>query len=108
VCDHGRLLRLALTSTTASMGLLWYERDCLPPKGLVEEAQTTTPLGRVVSMLEFIDRVMALVATALSWFIGQPLLVQVLVGAAALAMLWFLWIVLRVTLVAFRTAFRGL
>jgi hypothetical protein len=32
----------------------------------------------------------------------------VLVGAAALAVLWVLWIVLRVTLVAFRAAFRGL
>jgi len=34
--------------------------------------------------------------------------VQIVVGAAALAVLWFLWIVLRVTLIAFRATFRGL
>ena len=33
---------------------------------------------------------------------------SMLVGAASLAVFWVLWIVLRVTLVAFRAAFRGL
>jgi hypothetical protein len=42
------------------------------------------------------------------WLLAQPLPVQILVGAVALAVAWFLWIVLRVTLVAFRAAFRGL
>jgi hypothetical protein len=39
---------------------------------------------------------------------AQPLPLQILVGAVALAVLWVLWIILRVTLVAFRAAFRGL
>ncbi|MFY9976340.1 MAG: hypothetical protein WAK53_18960 [Chromatiaceae bacterium] len=59
-------------------------------------------------MLDLIDRGIALVSAAQVWFLAQPLPVQVLVGAAALAVLWVLWIVLRVTLVAFRAAFRGL
>lgn len=40
--------------------------------------------------------------------LAQPMPMQILVGAVALAVLWVLWIVLRVTLVAFRAAFRGL
>lgn len=59
-------------------------------------------------MLEFIDRLIDLISAAQAWFLAQPLPLQVLVGAAALAVLWVLWIVLRVTLVAFRAAFRGL
>ncbi len=59
-------------------------------------------------MLVLIDRVLALFSATQAWFLVQPLLVQILVGAATLAVLWFLWIVLRVTLVAFRAAFRGL
>lgn len=59
-------------------------------------------------MLEFIDRVLALVSAAQAWLLAQPLPVQIIVGVVALAVLWVLWIVLRVTLVAFRAAFRGL
>ena len=59
-------------------------------------------------MLESIDRVLDLVSAAQAWFLAQPLPLQVLVGAVALAVLWVLWIILRVTLVAFRAAFRGL
>jgi hypothetical protein len=59
-------------------------------------------------MLEFIDRVLNLAFTAQTWLLAQPLPLQLLIGAAALAVLWVLWIILRVTLVAFRAAFRGL
>ena len=59
-------------------------------------------------MLVFIDKVGVFIATLQAWFLAQPLPLQLLVGAAALAVLWFLWVVLRVTLVAFRAAFRGL
>jgi hypothetical protein len=56
----------------------------------------------------FIDRVLALFSAAQAWFLAQPLPLQLVVGAAALAVIWFFWIILRVTLVAFRAAFRGL
>jgi len=59
-------------------------------------------------VLVFIDRVLALFSAAQAWFLAQPLPLQLVVGAAALAVIWFLWIILRVTLVAFRAAFRGL
>ena len=59
-------------------------------------------------MLELIDKAAGLVGAAQVWLLVQPLPVQVLVGAVALAVAWFLWIVLRVTLVALRAAFRGL
>jgi len=59
-------------------------------------------------VLVFIDKFRVFIGTIQAWFLAQPLPVQILVGAAALAVLWFLWIVLRVTLVAFRAAFRGL
>jgi hypothetical protein len=59
-------------------------------------------------MLELIDKAGALIATMQAWFLTQSLPVQIVVGAAALAVLWFLWIVLRVTLIAFRATFRGL
>jgi hypothetical protein len=61
-----------------------------------------------VSLLEFIDRALELAATVQAWFMAQPLPLQILVGAVALAVLWVLWIILRVTLVASRAAFRGL
>jgi len=64
--------------------------------------------GSGVGMLELIDRALALVSAAQTWFLAQPLPLQLLVGAGVLAVLWVLWIVLRVTLVAFRAAFRGL
>jgi hypothetical protein len=41
-------------------------------------------------------------------FPDQPMPVQIVVGAVALAVLWVLWVVLRVTLAAFRATFRGL
>ena len=59
-------------------------------------------------MLVFIDRVLALFSAAQAWFLAQPVPLQLVVGAAALAVIWFFWIILRVTLVAFRAAFRGL
>jgi hypothetical protein len=59
-------------------------------------------------MLELMDKAAGLAGTAEVWLLAQPLPVQILVGAVALAVAWFLWIVLRVTLVAFRAAFRGL
>jgi hypothetical protein len=59
-------------------------------------------------MLELIDKAGALIVTMQAWFLTQSLPVQIVVGAAALAVLWFLWIVLRVTLIAFRATFRGL
>jgi len=43
-----------------------------------------------------------------AWFLTQPLPMQVLAGAGALAVLWVLWILVRVLLVATRAAFRGL
>lgn len=61
-----------------------------------------------VGMLELIDRALAQVSATQAWSLAQPLLFQIVVGAVALAVLWVLWIVLRVTLVAFRAAFRGL
>jgi hypothetical protein len=59
-------------------------------------------------LLELIHKAAMLAGTLQAWLLGQPLPVQILVGAAALAVLWVLWIVLRVTLAAFRAAFRGL
>lgn len=59
-------------------------------------------------MLELIDKAADLFGVVQVWYLAQPLPVQFLVGAVALAVLWFLWLVLRVTLVAFRAAFRGL
>ena len=50
-------------------------------------------------MLVFIDKVGAFIATMQAWFLAQPLPIQIAVSTAALAVLWFLWIVLRVTLV---------
>ena len=61
-----------------------------------------------MSLLDFIDKAFALASTAQAWLLVQPMPLQILVGAVALAVLWVLWIVLRVTLVAFRAAFRGL
>lgn len=59
-------------------------------------------------MLEFVHKAFAVFSGAHTWFLAQPLPMQIVVGAVALAVLWVLWIVLRVTLVAFRAAFRGL
>lgn len=59
-------------------------------------------------MFELIHDAGTLVRTLETWFLAQPLLLQVLVGAAALAVLWVLWIVLRVFLLALRATFRGL
>ena len=57
--------------------------------------------GAWMSTLEFIDRALALVSSAQAWLLAQPPAFQILVGTVALAVFWVLWIVLRVSLVAF-------
>jgi hypothetical protein len=42
-------------------------------------------------MLELIDKAGALIVTMQAWFLTQSLPVQIVVGAAALAVLWFLY-----------------
>jgi hypothetical protein len=59
-------------------------------------------------MPDYIDRALALFSTAQAWVLAQPLPLQILIGVCALAVLWVLWILLRVTLGALRIAFRGL
>ncbi len=59
-------------------------------------------------MSGFFDQSLAMIQLAQEWFFAQSLPVQVLVGAVGLAVLWVCWILLRVILVAFRAAFRGL
>ena len=59
-------------------------------------------------MLELFDRSSTVLGTAVDWLSAQPLPLQVAVGAICLAILWVSWILLRVVLVAFRAAFRGL
>lgn len=59
-------------------------------------------------MFERIHAAGMLLRAGQEWFLAQPLVLQVLIGAAALAALWVLWILLRVLLVALRAAFRGL
>jgi hypothetical protein len=59
-------------------------------------------------MLELMRSAASVVSTVDAWFLAQPLPLQVIMAAGALAVLWVLWIVLRVILVAFRAAFRGL
>jgi hypothetical protein len=60
------------------------------------------------TVFELLRDLGGLIGGAQAWFVGQDLPVQILAGGAALAALWVLWIVLRVLLVAFRAAFRGL
>jgi hypothetical protein len=59
-------------------------------------------------MLELMRDTANLIAAGQDWFLALPLPLQVLVGAGAVVLLWVLWIVLRVILVAFRATFRGL
>jgi hypothetical protein len=59
-------------------------------------------------MLELMRDTANLIAAGQDWFLALPLPLQVLVGAGAVVLLWVLWIVLRVMLVAFRATFRGL
>jgi len=59
-------------------------------------------------MFEGIAQSVRLIQSAWDWLIAQPLPVQVVIGAVGLAVIWVLWILLRVMLVAFRGAFRGL
>jgi hypothetical protein len=59
-------------------------------------------------MFELIHDAGTLMQAVEAWFLAQPLVLQVLVGAAALAVLWVLWVVLRVFLLALRATFRGL
>lgn len=58
-----------------------------------------------VSMLEFIDRGLAIFSAAQAWFLAQPMPMQIVVGLVVLAVLWVLWIILRVTLAIFRATF---
>jgi hypothetical protein len=59
-------------------------------------------------VFELIRETFELFEAARAWLLSQPLLLQVAAGALALAVLWVLWILLRVILVALRAAFRGL
>jgi len=59
-------------------------------------------------MLELMRDTANLIAAGQDWFLALPLPLQVLVGAGAVVLLWVLWIVVRVILVALRAAFRGL
>ena len=55
-----------------------------------------------VRMLESIDRALDLFSAAHARSLAEALPFQILVGTVALAVLWVLWIVLRVSLAAFR------
>ena len=59
-------------------------------------------------MLELFDRSSTVLGAAADWLFAQPLPLQVATGVICLAILWVSWILLRVVLVAFRAAFRGL
>ena len=59
-------------------------------------------------MFDLIRQAGQLVDATHAWFLAQPLLLQVLAGAGALAVAWVLWILIRVLLIALRAAFRGL
>lgn len=59
-------------------------------------------------MLELMRDTANLISAGNDWFLALPVLLQVLVGAGAAVLLWVFWIVVRVILVAFRAAFRGL
>jgi hypothetical protein len=59
-------------------------------------------------MLELMRDTADLISAGQDWFLALPLLLQVLVGAGAVVLLWVLWILVRVILVALRATFRGL
>lgn len=59
-------------------------------------------------MFELARDLGAVVAAGQAWLIGQPLPMQIVAGGVGLAVLWVLWIVLRVVLAALRATFRGL
>jgi hypothetical protein len=59
-------------------------------------------------VFEIIRQAGQLLDAAHAWFLAQPLPMQVLAGAGSLAVLWVLWILIRVLLVALKAAFRGL
>jgi hypothetical protein len=59
-------------------------------------------------MFDLIRQAGQLLDAAHAWFLTQPLFLQILAGAGALAVLWVVWILVRVFLVALRAAFRGL
>ena len=59
-------------------------------------------------MIEYLKQSLPAFQLARDWFLAQPLPIQVVAGAATLAVLWVSWLLLRVVLVAFRAAFRGL
>ncbi|MCG6859931.1 MAG: hypothetical protein LJE70_01385 [Chromatiaceae bacterium] len=59
-------------------------------------------------MLENLGRSLVVLQLAQDWFLAQPLPIQVISGCVGLAVIWVLWILLRVILVALRAAFRGL
>ena len=59
-------------------------------------------------MPELLHQTIAVFELARDWLLAQPLPVQIVAGVVGLAVLWVLRIILRVILVAFRAAFRGL
>jgi len=59
-------------------------------------------------MFELIDQSASMFKLARTWFLDQPLPLQVFSGAVGFAVLWVVWILLRVILVALRATFRGL
>jgi len=59
-------------------------------------------------MFEFVREAGQFFDALLAWIMVQPMILRLLIGAVALAVLWVIWIILRVFLLALRAAFRGL
>lgn len=59
-------------------------------------------------IVQIFDQAAEAFQLARSWFVAQPIPLKLVSGAAAFAVLWVFWILLRVILVALRAAFRGL
>jgi hypothetical protein len=74
------------------------------PRGSQSRGDLINGLSEVI-MLEFIDRGLAVFSAVQAWFLALPMPMQIVVGLVALAVLWVLWIILRVTLAVFRATF---
>ena len=59
-------------------------------------------------MFELIHEAGQLIGAAHAWFMAQPMALKLLVGGCVMAVLWVVWIIIRVLLVALRATFRGL